>query len=371
MTNRVLCAEFPISLNLNSKANLKATLVLARYHSAMSEISTELRAQIIVLVEEGYSQREIALRLNISKTGVQKTIARFKKHGTFKSLPRSGRKKCTSTRTDNLIHRLSKRNPHWTASKIRSELTFLPRLPCEDTIRRRLRIKFNLLSRWPANKPLLSKKNIRQRMEFCRKYRSWSLQNWRNVMFSDETIVRQFSKTGVRVWRPTGKRYSLKYLRPSVKHPLQIMVWGSISANGRAALSFIPPGTTMNGTCYLNILKEKLPMHMRIHSCRYFQHDGAPCHRVRAVSDFLRNERIQVLTPWPGSSPDMNPIENCWAVLKRKIAQRCSASLADLKKNILEMWTTEMTPEYCQKLINSMPSRIERVIAAKGQSIKY
>ena len=61
-------------------------------------------------------------------------------------------------------------------------------------------------------------------------------------MFSDETIIRQFLKIGVRVRRPVGKRYNLKYVRPSVKHLLQIMIWGSISAKGGAGLHFLPPG---------------------------------------------------------------------------------------------------------------------------------
>ena len=240
----------------------------------MSELSSETRAQVIVLSEEGYSQRQISSRLGISKSGVQKTIARYKTYGTFNSLPRSGRRKCNTSRTDNLIHRLSKAHPHWTASRIRSELTLLTPLPCEDTIRRRLRIKFGLRSRWPARKPLLSRRNIRQRLDFCRKYRSWSRQNWSKVKFADETIIRQFSKIGMRVRRPVGKRYSLKYVRPSAKHPLQIMIWGAISAKGRAGLHFLPSGTTMNGARYLDVLKEKLPMHMRIHSCRYFSMMG-------------------------------------------------------------------------------------------------
>ena len=190
-------------------------------------------------------------------------------------------------------------------------------------------------------------------------------------MFSDENIIRQFSKSGLRVRRPVGKRYCLKYLQPSVKHSLQIMVWGSISANGRAALSFIPPGTTMNGTRYLSIPREKLPAHLQIHSCRYFQHDGAPCHRTRAVSNFLRDERIELLHPWPGSSPDLNPIENCWSILKRKVAEKRSTSITSLKANILEAWTKEISSDYCKNLINSMPRRIEQVLAVRGKSIKY
>ena len=42
----------------------------------MAPLSDVIKANVILLREEGYSQRDIAARLGISKTGVQKTIAR-------------------------------------------------------------------------------------------------------------------------------------------------------------------------------------------------------------------------------------------------------------------------------------------------------
>ena len=121
----------------------------------MAEFSTELRAQIIVLHSENWSQRQIATKFNISKTGVQKTISRFENTDEFQSLKRSGRPRCTTTRTDHAIRRLAVNHPEWTASQIRNELRFMQPLPSENTIRRRLRVNFNLKSRILAVKPLL------------------------------------------------------------------------------------------------------------------------------------------------------------------------------------------------------------------------
>ena len=44
-----------------------------------------------------------------------------------------------------------------------------------------------LVSRRAAKKPLLSRKNIRDRLIFCRRYRDWTAEDWGKVIFSDES----------------------------------------------------------------------------------------------------------------------------------------------------------------------------------------
>ena len=54
------------------------------------------------------------------------------------------------------------------------------------------------------------------------------------------------------------------------------MIWGAISKNGTAGLYFLAPGTTMNGPKYVELLKNKLLLHMTVYSTTIFMHDGAP-----------------------------------------------------------------------------------------------
>ena len=110
---------------------------------------------------------------------------------------------------------------------------------------------------------------------------------------------------------------------------------------------------------------------MAIRSCNLFQHDGAPAHRAKLVSECLATQNIDILGKWPGNSPDLNPIEHLWAVLKKKINEMNPTSYEDLKKNILLAWTQEVTPSLCKSLAESMPRRIAAVFAAKGGLTKY
>ena len=50
-------------------------------------------------------------------------------------------------------------------------------------------------------------------------------------------------------------------------------------------------------------------------------HYGAPCHWSRVVKKFLEEKNIRQLD-WPGNSPDLNPIENLWMLLKNKVSEK-------------------------------------------------
>ncbi len=75
---------------------------------------------------------------------------------------------------------------------------------------------------------------------------------------------------------------------------------------------------------------------------------------------------------WPGNSPDLNPIENCWEYIKSKLKNDGAVtSLPKLIHAIKMMWVKDMPIDYFRKLSDSMPSRIEKVLANKGHMTKY
>lgn len=88
------------------------------------------------------------------------------------------------------------------------------------------------------------------------------------------------------------------------------------------------------------------------------------------VKDFLLKNGIPTLD-WPGNSPDLNPIENLWHVMGMKINKKMPSSSKKLNSIIEEVWYKELTIEYLQDLIDSMPIRIAAVIANKGGATKY
>ena len=73
---------------------------------------------------------------------------------------------------------------------------------------------------------------------------------------------------------------------------------------------------------------------------------------------------------WPSCNPDLNPIENMWDYLKTRVRARKPKNKAELWQYAQEEWD-KIPQSYCQKLVESMPGRCEKVILANGHSIPY
>lgn len=127
---------------------------------------------------------------------------------------------------------------------------------------------------------------------------------------------------------------------------------------------------------YKEILEEELPKLIEPHVI--FMQDNASIHTSRLLREWLAEQRFQVLD-WPPYSPDLNPIENLWSLLKEEILKRYP-ELATMPKNNQAMqrlckaatavWL-DFGLDLVNSLMDSMPRRIEAARQAKGWYTKY
>ena len=118
------------------------------------------------------------------------------------------------------------------------------------------------------------------------------------------------------------------------------------------------------------MLANKLKMHMAIHKCKMFKQDGAACHCLKLLSDFLKKKNIKTLD-WSGNSQDLSPIENLWALLKDKVANEHPTNPKDLETTIKCTWMQKITAEYFKYLVHSMPCLLHFVIKNEDGLTKY
>ncbi len=95
----------------------------------------------------------------------------------------------------------------------------------------------------------------------------------------------------------------------------------------------------------------------------------APAHTAKSTKSWLNDHGVTVLD-WPANSPDLNPIDNLWCIVKRKMINTRPTNADELKATVKETWASRPLQQ-CHKLITSMPRRIEAVIKAKGAPTNY
>ena len=232
-------------------------------------------------------------------------------------------------------------------------------------------------ARKACRKAMISKKNLKKRLEFYNKYKHWSSVDWNNVIFSEESKFNLVYNDGrVRVWRQPGERFDYSCTSKTVHSGGgSVMFWSCISNNTLGPL--IEVNTRLYSSKYIsNILVPFLQTFwknfMRRKPQAKFMQDNAPCHKSKKVLSWFGSKKVSILD-WPPQSPDLNPIENLWAILFSAVREKHEQkidTLQELRVAIREEWQ-KIPKEILQRLYASIPLRLKEMKKAKGNATKY
>ena len=103
-----------------------------------------------------------------------------------------------------------------------------------------------------------------------------------------------------------------------------------------------------------------------------FQQDGASVHTAADTIAWLKARNLDPIS-WPSLSPDLNPIENLWGLLVRRVydnGRRQFNSAQELRAAIQTSWNS-IELEVQENLVLSMPKRMYAVIRGGGKTTKY
>jgi transposase len=77
-----------------------------------------------------------------------------------------------------------------------------------------------------------------------------------------------------------------------------------------------------------------------------------------------------VTLKWPSNSPDINPIEKLWSIIKRQVEKRKPKNLNELETFMNDEWQ-KIDPQILINLVNAMKDRLIGIIQANGERINY
>jgi len=254
---------------------------------------------------------------------------------------------------------------------------------------RKLLLEKGIQKRWPTKKPFLTDAHRKNRRIFCKAHRNWQYREWERVIWSDEASIQVGLDTYPRwLFRSEGEKFHRTCLKAAFKTSRQsIMVWACFHGDTKGTLIVIEKGS-IDSLVYQNTLREGLlglieeeegilETQLRPSSLIFMQ-DNAPIHKSNSTLEFLRSFNISPMA-WPPNSPDLNPIENIWALFKKEFHSRWSARRAissaaikfpEMKTMLIESWEA-LPVELFKKVVDSMPRRVRLALKASGGPINY
>ena len=283
------------------------------------------RQTILHLWKNGItSANEIYSRTGITMSTIYYNLKKLNSKGNNSRKSGGGRPKKITAHKSKAIGQYLRHNPRLSTRTLAIKLLNMDTNVSHMTISRHL-ASLGYKNNLPLETPMLTTAHKEARVIWAKKYLD---HNWKKTLFSDETAFQLFRNT-ITQWYKNARP-----VRRIPKDRTKIFAWGEFCIKGKTSLFCFKE--IMNAKFYVNILqKHKLEIIGLLGNNFYFQHDNDPKHTSKIAKTFV-NENFSKVIDWPSNSPDLNPIENLWAIVKRNVELRLPKNISELEQFMIE-----------------------------------
>lgn len=339
------------------------------------------RGKIDAQREAGLSLGAIAALQKLPRSTIQYSLEKAPLRQNGESLPSSGRPRSYTDRDERSLLRIIRTQPKLTYEEVKRQacIDF-----SKDTIRRILK-EYGIANWRSARRPFLTQVHADARKLWAEQHISWKAEDWAKIIWSDEcSVERGTGKARTWCFRTPGQKWETSMIDTYKKGKgVSIMIWACFSGQvGRSELYILKrdleskrQGYSTNS--YIKLLDEMLPTVYE--PGLKFMQDNAPIHKAKKTIVWFK-ENLIPLQDAPPYSPDMNPIENLWRRLKELVykvepmIEYVTGGVDNIREvlgeALIKAWRL-IEQHYFDAVLESMPRRVEALLAADGWHTKY
>ena len=339
----------------------------------MAILKPHERQQLYLDHRSGLTEAELTRKYKVNRH----VVARWVLEGSleepcWEDKRRSGRPSTVSQPLKNKIRRLADQG--LTSTGIRDRLLHgQSQAPSSSTIIRTLHSGRSPRF-WKPVIPVakLRRQNVEKRIAFARTHLHDDPENWVFIDAIGLTLTAAQCKNAKFSWQRLDHRRS----RPQFQHGQHFHVYGAVSKLGIMPLVALEANKSITAAVFQGKVLSKVhafySKKVGATAGGYkLVMDNAPAHKAKSTLQFIRDHDIPWLSDFPPQAPDLNIIENAWAMLKDALDRSVlKTSRQQLLKQIETAWRKAVTPGRVNNLVRSFHNRCQLVIAKRGQLLQ-